>query len=178
VHRPGFDPADIDAGEQLLCRFAGDFGPKELNRLAQQVIDSINPDGTRPKDELNHDRRFLHLRPTRDGAYAGEFRLTGQAGVKLAALLGPLSKPRINTATGPDGQLVDSRTRSTTANGCTTPSKTSATGCCVPTTRCPTQAAPRHRDHHHRCGLPTQPDRLRRHRRRHPDPVGHRPADD
>jgi hypothetical protein len=107
VHRPGFNPADIDAGEQLLCRFAGDFGPKELNRLAHQVIDAINPDGSRPKDELNHDRRFLHLRPTRDGAYTGEFRLTGQAGVKLAALLQPLTKPRINTATGPDGQLVE-----------------------------------------------------------------------
>jgi hypothetical protein len=107
VDRPGFDPADIAAGEELLTRFAADFGPRELNRLAEQVIDAINPDGSRPKEQLNADRRFLHLRPTKDGAYAGELRLTGQAGVKLAALLGPLAKPRINTATGPDGQLIE-----------------------------------------------------------------------
>ena len=107
VDRPGFDPADIDAGEELLTRFAHQFGPKELRRLAEQIIDAIDPDGSQPKEQLNADRRFLHLRPTRDGAYTGEFRLTAQAGVKLAALLGPLARPRINTTTGPDGRLIE-----------------------------------------------------------------------
>ena len=105
VDRPGFDPAAIEAGEELLTRFAHQFGPKELRRLAEQVIDAIDPDGTQPKEQLNADRRFLHLRPTKDGAYAGEFRLTAECGAKLQALLGPLAKPRVNTTTGPDGQL-------------------------------------------------------------------------
>ena len=71
--------------------------------VAARVVDGIDPDGSRPDDSLNADRRFFDLRPTRDGAYAGEFRLTGQAGAKLLALLGPLAKPRITTLVGPTG---------------------------------------------------------------------------
>jgi hypothetical protein len=107
VDRPGFDPADITAGEELLTRFARQFGPKDLKRLAEQVIDHIDPDGTLPEEALQRDRRFFHLRPTKDGAYAGEFRLTAEAGVKLQALLGPLAKPRINTTVGPEGKLIE-----------------------------------------------------------------------
>ena len=107
VDRPGFDPAAIDAGEELLTRFAHQFGPRDLRRLAEQVIDAIDPDGTQPKEKLNADRRFFHLRQTRDGGYAGEFRLTGDCGAKLQALLGPLAKPRVNTTVGPDGQLIE-----------------------------------------------------------------------
>ena len=107
VDRPGFDPADIAAGERLLTGFARRFGPKDLRRLAEQVVDAIDPDGTRPDEQLQRDRRFFHLRSTRDGGYAGEFRLTGECGVKLQALLGPLAKPRVTTVTGPDGQVVE-----------------------------------------------------------------------
>jgi hypothetical protein len=149
VDRPGFDPADIDAGEQLLTRFAHQFGPKELKRLAEQVVDAIDPDGTRPKEQLNLDRRFLHLRQTRDGAYAGEFRLTGQAGLKLAALLQPLAKPKINTATGPDGQLVEQPDPRHHGQRMHDALEDLCDRCCVRRIRCPTPAAPSHRDHHH-----------------------------
>ena len=107
VDRPGFDPASVEAGEELLTRFAHQFGPKELKRLAEQVVDAIDPDGSRPAEELSRDRRFFHLRPTKDGAYAGEFRLTAECGAKLTALLGPLAKPKINTTLGPGGKLVE-----------------------------------------------------------------------
>ena len=97
VDRPGFDPAAIEAGEELLTRFAHQFGPKELRRLAEQVIDAIDPDGTQPKEQLNRDRRFLHLRPTKDGGYAGEFRLTAECGTNYrhcsARLPSPASTP-------------------------------------------------------------------------------------
>ena len=107
VDRPGFDQADVEAGEELLTRFACQFGPKELKRLAEQVVDHIDPDGSRPNEELNADRRYFHLRPTKDGGYAGEFRLAGECGAKLTALLGPLAKPRVNTTVGPSGQLIE-----------------------------------------------------------------------
>jgi Domain of unknown function (DUF222)/HNH endonuclease len=107
VDRPGFHPAAVEAGEKLLTRFAHQFGPKDLRRLAEQVIDAIDPDGSLPNEQLNADRRFFHLRQTKDGAYAGEFRLTGDAGIKLQALLGPLAKPRATTAVGPDGQPIE-----------------------------------------------------------------------
>lgn len=94
VDRAGFDPADIDAGEVLLAEQAQTFGPKELGLLAQRVVDRIDPDGSKPKDELNRDRRHFTMRATRDGAYTGEFRLTGSLGAKLATILGPLARPR------------------------------------------------------------------------------------
>jgi hypothetical protein len=101
--RPGFDPADIAAGEALLTSFATSFGPKELSQLAEKTVDAINPDGTLAKDRLNADRRHFTIRQTRDGAYIGEFRLTGSLGAKLTAVLSPLAKPRLDTATNADG---------------------------------------------------------------------------
>ena len=101
VDRRGFDPADVAAGEALLTSHAHTFAPEPLRQLAEQVVNAIDPDGTLPNDEVNADRRHFHLRPTRDGAYVGEFRLTGAAGAKLAALLEPLAKIR-PTCPNPD----------------------------------------------------------------------------
>jgi hypothetical protein len=97
VDHRGFDPADLAEGEELLTRFAETFGPKQLRILAEQVVDRIDPDDSLPKDRLNADRRHFHLRQTRDGAWTGEFRLTGSLGSKLQTLLGPLYRPRIDT---------------------------------------------------------------------------------
>ena len=47
------------------------------------------------------------MRPTKDGSYAGEFRLTGDCGTTLLSLLHPLAKPRINSTTTPEGTLVE-----------------------------------------------------------------------
>lgn len=105
VDRPGFDPDDIDAGEQILADNAVLLPPEDLKMLADRLIDAIDPDGTLPQDQLNTDRRHLELRPTRDGAWTGEFRLTGTAGVKLKTLLDPLAKIR----TDESGQ-IDTRT--------------------------------------------------------------------
>jgi hypothetical protein len=111
VDHRGFDPADLDAGEELLTRHSQTFGPKELRLLAEQVVDHIDPDGTRPQEELNADRRHLHLRQTKDGAWAGEFRLTGELGSKLSSLLGPLATPRTEPAlTGNPAVATDTRT--------------------------------------------------------------------
>ena len=105
VDRRGFDPSDIAAGEKLLTEHAPVFPPEDLRLLAVKVVDAINPDGSLPNDELNTDRRYLHLKATRDGAYVGDFRLTGSAGAKLKTLLDPLAKVRIDPA-----GAVDERT--------------------------------------------------------------------
>ena len=72
------------------------FPPEDLKLLADRFVDAIDPDGTLPNDQLNQDRRYFHLRATRDGAYVGDFRLTGTLGAKLKTLLDPLAKPRID----------------------------------------------------------------------------------
>ena len=109
VDRPGFDPADIAAGEELLVGFAATFGPKQLADLADQVVAHIDPDGTRPEEDLAADRRHLGLRRTREGMYVGELRLSGEVGAKLTAILSPLAKPRVETVQGPDGRPVELR---------------------------------------------------------------------
>ena len=70
-------------------------------------MDRINPDGTLPDDRLQSDRRHFTMRSTKDGGYAGEFRLTAEAGVKLQAVLGPLARPRVNSIETADGQRVE-----------------------------------------------------------------------
>ena len=105
VDRRGFDPADLAAGEALLTGHAAVFPPEDLRLLADRVVDGIDPDGTVPPEQLNTDRRYFHLRSTRDGAYVGDFRLTGTLGAKLKSLLDPLAKPRIDAS----GE-VDART--------------------------------------------------------------------
>jgi len=107
VDHRGFDPADLDRGDALLARYATTFAPRELTRLAQQVVDRIDPDGTLPQEQLNADRRHLALRRCRDGMYTCEGRLTGTVGAKLAAVLGPLAKPRTETVVLEDGREVD-----------------------------------------------------------------------
>ncbi len=102
VDRRGFDPADIELGERLLTEYAQAFEPKALAQLADRIVDAIDPDGTVPREQLNHDRRYFTMRPTKDGAYVGEFRLTGALGSKLTALLSPLSKPRVENIPGAD----------------------------------------------------------------------------
>ena len=107
VAGPGFDPADVEAGEQILAEYAAQLGPKDLARLAERVVDGINPDGTLPDDRIKADRRHFSVRPTRDGGFAGEFRLTAEAGTKLQAVLGPLAKPKLNTSETADGKRVE-----------------------------------------------------------------------
>ena len=136
VDRRGFDPADIAAGEQLLTDHAAVFPPEDLKLLADRVVDGIDPDGTLPDDQLNADRRYFHLRSTRDGAYVGDFRLTGTAGAKLKTLLDPLAKPRVDPSGGVDGRTM--------GNAPTTPWRMSATGNCGPGTyRTPAVSRPR-----------------------------------
>ena len=109
VDRHGFNPADIADGEALLTEHAAMFPPEDLKLLAAKVVDAIDLDGTLPNDQLNEDRRYFQLRATRDGAYVGDFRLTGSLGAKLKTLLDPLAKPRIDPAGAVDGRTYGQR---------------------------------------------------------------------
>ena len=100
------DPAAVEAGELLLVQQATQLGYQDLDRVAAKLIEAIDPDGILPADEAEHRlRRFFHLTHRKDGSWAGDFRLTPDVGQKLAALLGPLTKPqttRFDTESDPD----------------------------------------------------------------------------
>ena len=89
------DPAAVEAGEVLLVQHATQLGYQDLDRVAAKLVEAIDPDGILPADEAEHRlRRFFHLKHRTDGSWAGDFRLTPDVGQKLAALLGPLTKPQ------------------------------------------------------------------------------------
>ena len=89
------DPAAVEAGEVLLVQQATQLGYHDLDQVAAKLINAIDPDGVLPTDEAEHRlRRFFHLKHRTDGSWAGDFRLTPEVGQKLAALLGPLTKPQ------------------------------------------------------------------------------------
>jgi Domain of unknown function (DUF222)/HNH endonuclease len=113
VDRVGYDPAQIAAGEQTLSDLARVFGPKDLQTCTTRLLDCLDPDGSRPQDELNFDRRHVALVPRSDGSWSGELQLTGVLGSKLHALLSPLAKPRPTltvTAAGREVETPDRRT--------------------------------------------------------------------
>jgi len=103
--RVGFDPAYVAAGEALLAGYAATFAPPQLKLLVDRVVSAIDPDGSVPDDALNEARRHFTMRPTKDGACVGEFRLTGVAGAKLHAVLDPLAAPR-STTVADDGTRI------------------------------------------------------------------------
>lgn len=71
VDRVGYDPAEIVAGEELLAGYAIVFGPKDLARCVDRFVDTLDPDGSRPDEELQADRRMVELRKGRDGSWRG-----------------------------------------------------------------------------------------------------------
>jgi hypothetical protein len=95
VDRPGYDPAQVDHGEQFLVAQAATFGPEDLRRIAVRIVDAIDPDGNLPDDEHHQTHRSFWLRPASDGSFRGEFRLTPEVGHKLKTVLDSLATPII-----------------------------------------------------------------------------------
>lgn len=93
VDQPGFDPADVEAGEEILARQARTLGPGELKIATQAVVDRIDPDGTLPDDDRIRQARHFRMSRQTDGSVKGEFHLTAEVGEKLKAVLDPLSAP-------------------------------------------------------------------------------------
>jgi hypothetical protein len=113
VDRVGYDPADVERGEAQLTELATVLGPQDLRVCTARFVDHLDPDGSRPADQLVADRRHVSLVARRDGGWSGELHLTGSLGAKLSALLTPLARPRTGVAADSDGrpvEEVDSRT--------------------------------------------------------------------
>lgn len=100
VDHPGFDPADVEAGERILARQARHLGPAELAIATQAVVDRIDPDGSVPDDERLRQSRHLRMSRQADGSVKGEFHLTPEAGEKLKAVLDPLAAPMTTCLAG------------------------------------------------------------------------------
>ena len=133
-------PALLAEAEETLVGYARLFAPPELAKVCNRLVDAIDPDGTRPDDALHAEQRFLTLSSCRDGMSKLDGRLT-PAAAQLAAVLGPLAKPKPTVETVRDGKERAVPIRAPPSSGCTTPSRTPAHGCSA-RRDCPTPAAP------------------------------------
>ncbi len=104
-------PDDVAKVEAQLVEHAAEFAPRELKRLCQRVLDLYDPDGPEPDEQRNWDRRSFRMHQTPSGAVVGEFRLTPSTGAKLAAILEPLAKPRIDRTAPKPAATTDLRSR-------------------------------------------------------------------
>ena len=71
VDHPGFDPEDVEAGEEILAHQARILGPAELKIATQVVVDRIDPDGTLPDDERIQQARDFRMSRQADGSVKG-----------------------------------------------------------------------------------------------------------
>ena len=92
---------------KTLSGLAATFGPQDLQVCTDRFVDCLDPDGSRPQDELNSDRRHVGLTARPDASWSGELQLTGELGSKLHALLRPLARPRPTVTVGPAGREVE-----------------------------------------------------------------------
>jgi len=74
--------AQITAAEEFLVEQAEQFGATTLTRIAQRLLDTLNPDGTLTEESYQRRRRFLSLTPAGDGMH----RLTADLDTETAAL--------------------------------------------------------------------------------------------
>jgi Domain of unknown function (DUF222) len=122
-------PALLAQAEADLVGYARVFAPPELRRLADRMVEAIDPDGTRPREERQRDLRSLRLSPTRDGMMRIEGRLTSE----LAASCRPSCLPWPSPARPPclDLRVGSSSNRTTERipSGCTTRWTRPARGC-------------------------------------------------
>ncbi len=96
--RVGFDPDDVAWGEQQLAGWAGTVRT-EGSAAAGRAGGGRDRPGRHParRHSCRPTGGYFTMHSTKDGGYAGEFRLTAEAGVKLQAVLGPLATPRVNS---------------------------------------------------------------------------------
>ncbi|PRZ42077.1 uncharacterized protein DUF222 [Antricoccus suffuscus] len=105
AHRPDVSDADRGEAETILTSHATTLGPKDLTRLAAEIIARLDPDGDEPRDEQRARQRALHLHDS--GAVTGQ--VTAELLAKLRAVLDPLAAPRPADVSGRDARTGGQR---------------------------------------------------------------------
>jgi hypothetical protein len=87
-----------------LAGYAGDFDPRRLRDIVDQLLATLDPDGPEPADQetsATPARGELWLRPRRDGRLGLEDWLAAEHGTQVRALIEQLATRRHHPPTGP-----------------------------------------------------------------------------
>jgi hypothetical protein len=87
--------ADREKVETALLADAPKFEGRKFEMLAKRILLHLDQDGKAPDDrELAYPKREFHYDTRRDGSVVFRGYVDSESGAKLAALLGPLAKPK------------------------------------------------------------------------------------
>lgn len=104
------DPSTVTEAETTLVEFAAVFGPKDLARTAQHLLDVQCPDGQLDRDRIAQARREITVGPAGvDGTHRIQGRLTALAAAKLNTVFDALAAPQPADASGPDTRSAGQR---------------------------------------------------------------------
>jgi hypothetical protein len=96
-----------DAAEEILVGLAREAKPNTVAAAADRLLDTLNPDGSEPKDPLpDRPKRELHFQEHRDGTASFRGILDNLTYAQLRTLLDPLAKPRSTPEEPRDGRAV------------------------------------------------------------------------
>ena len=97
-------PEHADQIDADLAELAREFGPAELGRLGQRMLDVLDPDGPEPVDPtVVEAQNTLDLKEHQDGSITGRFELGAESAAVLRPLLSSLTVPQ----PGDDRTLIE-----------------------------------------------------------------------
>ncbi|MEV4321911.1 DUF222 domain-containing protein [Microbispora rosea] len=99
----GLSDEQAALAEPILLELAGKAGAAEVAKAGRYLRAVLDPDGEERDERADYGRRFLRVRPGKDGGVEGEFYLAREAGARLMALLHAYAKQR---AEGDDRPLT------------------------------------------------------------------------
>lgn len=100
----------IDAVDAVLATYAPAFTVPEFRRLADRIVDNLNPAGP----DTSHERRYLHLSRLADGSLIGKFACGPEQALSLLSVINAGSAPQPGVAVDADGvehRIRDERTK-------------------------------------------------------------------
>ncbi|PRZ44119.1 HNH endonuclease [Antricoccus suffuscus] len=112
--RPGIRPADLEEAETILASHTDTLGPKDLDGLASEISDRLDPDGDEPRDAERRRQRAVHLHD--NGTITGH--ATAELLAKLRAVLDPLAAPRAADVDGRDKRTGGQRMHDALLDAC------------------------------------------------------------
>ena len=101
--------AEVEGYEQILVDAARSLGPRDLGRVAQRLVATVNPDGILPSEAEQERRRHLTLATEQDGMVSVRGLLDAETGARALAVFGALGKPRPDDAGGRDERSAGQR---------------------------------------------------------------------
>lgn len=106
---PNLPVGQVDSAERILVQAAHSLHADDLSKVAQRLLDTVNPDGSQPSEAELQQRRDLWLRRKSDGTVHIGGLLDPITGAKAEAWFGAMSKPRPDDASGRDERTAGHR---------------------------------------------------------------------